>query len=102
MKRTIIRYEDIVGFNALFNAWKKISTGDGKGDRADVIDYALNLDRNLRRLQSKLEAGTWKPDKGRTFMLFTEGKWREIHVVDVETRIVTNLSSRHSTSSICS
>ena len=88
MKRTIIRYEDIVCFNALFNAWKKISTGDGKGDRADVIDYALNLDRNLHKLQSKLEAGTWKPDKGRTFMLFTEGKWREIHVVDVETRIV--------------
>lgn len=88
MKRTIIRYEDITGFYPLFNAWKKISTGDGKDRRKDVIAYAPNLDQNLRKLQAKLEAGTWKPDEGRTFMLFTEGKWREIHVVDVETRIV--------------
>ena len=88
MKRTIIRYEDLVSFNSLFNAWIKISTGDGKGERKDVIEYAPNRDENLRKLQAKLIAGTWKPDKGRTFMLFTEGKWREIHVVDVETRIV--------------
>ena len=88
MKRTIIRYEDLVSFNSLFNAWIKISTGDGKGERKDVIEYEPNRDENLRKLQAKLIAGTWKPDKGRTFMLFTEGKWRDIHVVDVETRIV--------------
>lgn len=88
MKRTIIRYEDITGFYPLFNAWKKVSTGDGKDRRKDVIAYAPDLDMNLRKLEAKLEAGTWKPDLGRTFMLFTEGKWREIHVVNVETRIV--------------
>lgn len=88
MKRTIIRYEDVVGFYPLFNAWKKVSTGDGKDKRKDVIAYTPNLEVNLRNLESRLKAGTWKPDEGRTFMLFTEGKWREIHVVDVETRIV--------------
>jgi len=88
MKRTIIRYEDIVSFCPLFNAWKKVSTGDGKDKRKDVIAYAQNLEENLRKLEAKLKEGTWKPDKGKTFMLFTEGKWREIHVVNVETRIV--------------
>lgn len=88
MKRTIIRFEDVVNFYPLFNAWKKVSTGDGKDKRKDVIEYAPRLEENLRRLEVRLKKGTWKPDRGRTFMLFTEGKWREIHVVDVETRIV--------------
>ena len=41
MKRTIIRYEDLVSFNSLFNAWIKISTGDGKGERKDVIEIVF-------------------------------------------------------------
>lgn len=88
MKRTIIRYEDVVGFHPLYNAWKKISTGNGKDRRKDVIAYMPHAEENLRRLHSRLVDGTWQPDKGRKFKLFTEGKWREIHVVDVETRIV--------------
>lgn len=88
MKRTIIRYEDVVGFHPLYNAWKKVSTGNGKDRRKDVIAYAPHVEENLHRLHDRLMDGTWRPDEGRKFRLFTEGKWREIHVVDVETRIV--------------
>lgn len=88
MKRQIVRIEDIASFYSLYNAWIKISRGDGKDKREDVIEYEKNLNANLNRLSRKLLDGSWRPDKGRTFMLYTEGKWRQIHVVDVETRIV--------------
>lgn len=88
MKRRIIPIERVAGFYALYNAWIKISRGDGKDKREDVIEYSKNVDNNLRKLSARIMSGKWKPDKGRTFMLYTEGKWRQIHVVDVETRIV--------------
>lgn len=37
MKRRIIPIERVVGFYALYNAWIKISRGDGKDKREDVI-----------------------------------------------------------------
>lgn len=88
MTRRTIPIENVAGFYALYNAWIKISRGDGKDKREDVIEYAKNVDANLRKLSERIMSGRWKPDKGRTFKLFTEGKWRTIHVVDVETRIV--------------
>lgn len=88
MKRYLVRYEDVVDFYPLFNAWKKVSTGNGKDRRKDVIAYTPHVDANLRKLHQELTDGTWVPDRGRKFKLFTEGKWREIHIVDVETRIV--------------
>lgn len=88
MTRRTIPIESVAGFYALYNAWIKISRGDGKDKREDVIEYAKNVDANLRKLSERIMSGRWKPDKGRTFKLFTEGKWRTIHVVDVETRIV--------------
>lgn len=88
MKRYLVRYEDVVGFQPLFNAWKKVSTGNGKDRRGDVMAYAPRVEENLHRLHKELADGTWQPDRGRKFRLFTEGKWREIHVVNVETRIV--------------
>lgn len=88
MKRRTIPIESVAGFYALYNAWIKISRGDGKDKREDVIEYSKNVDANLRKLSERIMSGSWEPDKGRTFKLFTEGKWRTIHVVDVETRIV--------------
>ena len=88
MKRTIIPFERVAGFYPLYNAWIKVSRGNGKDKRKDVIAYCEHVDDNLRDLSARLVNGTWRPDKGRTFMLYTEGKWRKIHVVNVETRIV--------------
>lgn len=88
MKRRTIPIEKVAGKYALYNAWIKISRGDGKDKREDVIEYEKNLDANLKDLQRRLLDGTWQPDEGRTFNLYTEGKWRQIHVVNVETRIV--------------
>ena len=64
------------------------STGDGKDERRDVIDFGNNLTANLKSLQRRLLNETWEPDAGRTFWLFTEGKWRQIHTVGIEDRIV--------------
>lgn len=95
MKREIVRIEDIASSETLYEGWINSSTGGGKDLRRDVIEYAKNLDANLKALQEKLLAGTWVPDKGRTFWLFTEGKWREIHTVGVEDRIVHYALIKH-------
>lgn len=88
MKRTIVAFDSVAGFYPLFNAWIKVSRGNGKDKRKDVIAYSEHVDDNIRKLSDQLMSGTWRPDKGRTFMLFTEGKWRKIHVVNIETQIV--------------
>ena len=88
MKRTIITENDVAGFYALFNAWITASRGNGKDRRRDIIEYSQNAESNINELSRKLKNGQWKPDKGRTLTIYTEGKYRKIHTVDVETRIV--------------
>lgn len=88
MKRTIITENDVAGFYALFNAWITASRGNGKDRRRDIIEYSQNAEANIHELSRKLKNGQWKPDKGRTLTIYTEGKYRKIHTVDVETRIV--------------
>lgn len=88
MKRTFVDLKDIASYNALYNAWRLCSTGDGKDERRDVIEFGNNLKENLKSLQKRLLDGTWEPDKGHFFYLFTEGKLREIHTVGIEDRIV--------------
>lgn len=87
-KRTFVDLKEIASFNSLYNAWRLCSTGDGKDERRDVIDFGSNLTANLKSLQRRLLNETWEPDAGRTFWLFTEGKWRQIHTVGIEDRIV--------------
>jgi hypothetical protein len=94
MKREFVDIEGMTDYNALYNAWRACSTGNGKDKRRDVIAYDRNLKENLLRLQQRLRDGTWTPDKGRTFYLRTEGKVREIHTVGVEDRIVHQLIVR--------
>ncbi len=87
-KRTFVDLKEIASFNSLYNGWRLCSTGDGKDKRRDVIDFGNNLTANLKNLQKRLLDETWEPDEGRTFWLFTEGKWRKIHTVGIEDRIV--------------
>lgn len=87
-KRTFVDLKEIVSFNSLYNAWCLCSTGDGKDKRRDVIDFGNNLTANLKSLQKRLHDETWEPDAGRSFWLYTEGKWRQIHTVGIEDRIV--------------
>jgi hypothetical protein len=91
MKRQIVSIDKMASMNALWNAWIKISSGDGKDKRPDVIAYGEHLDENLARLAAALLAGTWQPDKGHTTWIYTENKWRMIHIVNVETRLVYQL-----------
>ena len=87
-KRTFVDIKEIASFNSLYNAWRLCSIGDGKDKRRDVIDFEKNLTANLKSLQKRLLNGTWEPDTGRFFWLYTEGKWRHIHTVCIEDRIV--------------
>ena len=87
-KRTFVDIKEIASYNSLYNGWRLVSTGDGKDKRRDVIQFGENLKANLKDLQRRLLDETWEPDKGRSFWLFTEGKWRLIHTVGVEDRIV--------------
>lgn len=87
-KRTFVDLKEIASFNSLYNGWRLCSMGDGKDKRRDVIDFGNNLAANLKSLQKRLLNETWEPDSGRSFRLFTEGKWREIHTVGIEDRIV--------------
>lgn len=88
MKRKFVDIRKIADYNNLYNDWISCSHGNGKNRRQDIIKYDNNLQTNLLRLQKQLLSGSWKPDKGRTFTILTEGKWREIHTVGVDDRIV--------------
>lgn len=87
-KRTFVDIRKIASYNALYNGWRLVSTGDGKDERRDVIEFGKNLKANLKDLQRRLLDGTWEPDSGKVFYLETENKIREIHTVGVEDRIV--------------
>ncbi len=86
-KRKFVDIRDIADVRTLREGFDNASAGY-KGDRADVQKYQENLEENLRELRRRLLSGEWNPDSGRAFMLFTEGKWREITTVGVEDRIV--------------
>lgn len=87
-KRTFVDLKEIASFNSLYNAWRLCSMGDGKDERRDVIDFGNNLTANLKNLRKRLLDETWVPDVGRNFWLYTEKKWRKIHTVGIEDRIV--------------
>lgn len=86
-KKTFVDIKEIASYNSLYNAYRKCCRGN-KSDRKDVVEFGKDLPKNLRKLSAELISGTWIPDKGRSFYLFTEGKWRLIHTVKIEDRIV--------------
>lgn len=86
-KKTFVDIKEIASYNSLFNAYRKCCRGNKSG-RKDVIQFGEDLPNNLRKLSAELISGTCMPDTGRSFYLFTEGKWRLIHTVKIEDRIV--------------
>lgn len=88
MKRKFVDIRKIACYDNLYNDWLSCSHGDGKDRRRDIIKYGKGLKANLLRLHKELLSGTWVPDRGRTFTILTEGKWRQIHTVGVDDRIV--------------
>lgn len=90
MRREYIDFEALTSYNELYNGYIRATSGS-KGDREDAIEFGRDpetLRKNLLSLQRRLRDETWQADPGRTFKLFTEKKWRDITVVDIEDRIV--------------
>lgn len=94
MKKTFVDIRDLASFNSLYRAFQLVSKGK-KGDRPDVIEYAKNLTCNLKSLSKRLISGEWNPDEGRSFRILSEDKYRDIHVVIVEDRIVHQALDHH-------
>lgn len=86
-KKTFVDIKEIASYNSLYNGYRKCCLGNKSG-RKDVIGFGENLSENLKKLSTALINGTWMPDSGHSFRLFTEGKWRLIHTVKIEDRIV--------------
>lgn len=87
MRREIIDIREVASFEMLWKGWQNCLKGS-KSERADVKRYYPNARENILALQKQLLDGTWEPDPGRQFWLFTEGKWRLITTVGVNDRIV--------------
>nr|WP_321437176.1 hypothetical protein [uncultured Bacteroides sp.] len=87
MKKTFVDIKEVASFNSLYNGYMRATEGKKKY-RKDVKPYEQNLSVNLKNLSRKLLNESWKPSEGHTFMLFTEGKWREINTQPIEDRIV--------------
>lgn len=90
MKREYVDFEALISYNELYNGYLRATSGS-KGEREDAIEFGKDpetLKNNLLSLQRRLRDETWQADPGRTFKLFTERKWRDITVVDIEDRIV--------------
>lgn len=87
MQREIVDIRDVASFKILWKGWQNCLKGK-KSERRDVQEYYPNAKENILELQRQLLNGTWEPDTGRQFWLFTEGKWRLITTVGVNDRIV--------------
>lgn len=87
MKREIITFEKAFGVEALKMAEKTAGAGK-KGLRPAVLIYRANLEDNLKDLYQRLKDGTYVPDAGRTFRMLSQSKWRVLHTVGYEARIV--------------
>lgn len=85
-KRTFVDIRSIANYNSLYRSWNVVSKG--KDERFDVTKFKKDIPGNLKQLRRKILSGEWRPDPGRTFLLLTDGKIREIHAVNIETQIV--------------
>ena len=85
MKRLGGLWGDLVAFDNLWLAWRKARRG--KGGRAPVHHFALDLEGQLLRLQTELEAGTYRPGAYRQFTVY-ERKPRVISAAPFRDRVV--------------
>jgi CRISPR-associated protein Cas1 len=75
----------------LEQAWKKVAKNKGCAgvDGETIPHFAKHPDKNLKRLQRRLQEQTYQPLPLRQiFIPKDKGKWRELHVPSVRDRIV--------------
>ncbi len=85
MRRVGQLWERIVGFDNLLLAYRKARRG--KGDRREVAEFALNLEKNLLELQDQLIADEYGPGVYRLFTIY-ERKPRLIAAAPFRDRVV--------------
>lgn len=85
MKRFGHLWEQVIAFDNLLLAWKKARKG--KRSRPDVVNFGLNVEAELFRLQDELRAQTYKPGQYRLFTIY-ERKPRQISVAPFRDRVV--------------
>ena len=85
MKRVKNLWDDITGFGNLLEAHRKARCG--KRGRDEVARFELNLEPELRRLQTELKSHTYVPGPYREFTLF-ERKPRQIAAAPYRDRVV--------------
>ena len=85
MKRLNNLWPRVVAFDNLWLAWRKARRG--KSRRAEVVDFELNLEHNLLRLQRELMTGGYLPGGYRLFTVY-ERKPRLIAAAPLHDRVV--------------
>ena len=78
-------YEKMCNFKNLYNA--HLAARRGKSEKAEVIQFEMNLAENLCTLQRELEDKTYRPHGYKHFMLY-EPKARSIYAPDYADRVV--------------
>lgn len=87
MKRKIVDIEEVFSTENMRRAEKEAGSGI-KAYRSTVIAFRKNLDKNLENLRLSILNGTYEPDKGHNFKVWSHGKWRWLTNVNYPTRIV--------------
>ncbi|MEA3411592.1 MAG: reverse transcriptase/maturase family protein [Pseudomonadota bacterium] len=85
MKRLGGIWDSVVSFENLLLAYRKARRG--KGDRAEVARFSLNLERELLSLQRQLKGGDYAPGDYRLFTIY-ERKPRQIAAAPFRDRVV--------------
>lgn len=78
-------FNKIVSVENLFFAWEEFKRG--KGSRTDVLEFEMNLEPNIFKLNRELEDGTYKHAPYSGFFI-TDPKCRHVHKAIVRDRIL--------------
>src|SRR3989344_2803886 len=81
----IIKYEDIISLENLYQAWKEF--WPGKKNKPDVASFALNLHKNISDLHRDLSGKTYKHGGYHAFNI-SDPKPRNIHKATVRDRLL--------------
>jgi len=85
MKIRYQTFEDIYSLENLYHAWHKVSAG--KPASSSLIEFYLNLDKNLVSISNDLKNGTYRPGPYNRFLI-KDPKERIISASPVRDRVV--------------
>lgn len=85
MKQNLPTFEDIISFESLYRAHKKARLG--KRHKKQVVEFELNLSKNLWQLHYDLKYGNYQIGGYNRFMIY-DPKEREIQAISYRDRIV--------------